>query len=151
LAITYGVPCSVVLPAAAMAPLLVEHLTDTLDARISERVRIVETEASCRYVQRLAALHGSLVRAAASSDRYELHRAVEVGHRQMFDTAGLLRRNDTRLASGELIARERLMLQLAVQINQIVARSRNQAAWDRHDRVSGQQPLGARPHPPFAS
>jgi hypothetical protein len=42
-------------------------------------VRSVEGEDAVRYMQRLAALHTSLVRAAAGSDRYELRRSAEVG------------------------------------------------------------------------
>ncbi|WP_455357115.1 hypothetical protein [Streptomyces sp. SYSU K217416] len=146
LAIIHGVPFSVVLPAAALAPLLVEHLTDPLDARASENVRIVEAEAACRYLQRLAALHASLVQAAVGSDRYEVRRAVEVGHHQLFDTADLLQRHDTRSAPGEFIARERLMLQLAVQTNQIVTPTEGDAPTVRQDRLGVQQPLG--PYPP---
>ncbi|MEV5011350.1 hypothetical protein [Streptomyces sp. NPDC055692] len=58
LALMHGVPLSIVLPAAALPPLLVEHLPDRLDTRECENARIVEVEAACRYLQRLAALHG---------------------------------------------------------------------------------------------
>ncbi|MFF1810736.1 hypothetical protein ACFVXW_16670 [Streptomyces sp. NPDC058251] len=147
LALMHGVCFSIVLPAAALAPLLVEHLPDRLDARAGGHVRIVEAEAACRYLQRLAALHAGLVQAAAvGSDRYEVRRAVEVGHHQLFDTADLLQRHDTRSASSELIARERLMLQLAVQTGQIVTPMEGDAPFPRQDRLGGQPPLG--PYPP---
>ncbi|MER5199755.1 hypothetical protein ACWD3J_41400 [Streptomyces sp. NPDC002755] len=120
LALMRGVPFSIVVPAAAVVALLVEYLPDRLDARAGENARTVESEAACRYLQRLAALHAGLVQAAASSDRYEVRRAVEIGHHQLFDTADLLQRHDTRSVSRELIARERLMLQLAVQTSRIV-------------------------------
>lgn len=123
-----------------------EHLPDQLDARTSENVRIVETEAACRYLQRLAALHAGLVEAALGSDRYEVRRAVEVGHHQLFDAADLLQRRDTRLALSELIARERLMLQLAVQTSRIVTPMKDDASSDRQDRFGRPQPLG--PYPP---
>ncbi|MFF4836964.1 hypothetical protein [Streptomyces sp. NPDC001315] len=139
LALMQGVPFSIVLPAAALAPLLVEHLPDRLDTRAGENARIIEDEAACRYLQRLAALHTGLVQAAAGSDHYEVRRAVEIGHHQLFATADLLQRHDTRSASSELIARERLMLQLAIQTRQIVT---TQCA----DRFGGQPPLG--PYPP---
>lgn len=146
LASMHGIPFSIVLPAAALAPLLVEHLPDRLGTRAGENARIVEDEAACRYLQRLTALHTGLVRAAVSSDRYEVRRAVEIGHHQLFDAANLLQRHDTRSASSELIARERLMLQLAVQTRQIVTPTQGDAAAARHDRFGGQPPLG--PYPP---
>jgi hypothetical protein len=67
LAITHGAPISIVLPATALAPLLAERLSDPLDARTSGHVRIVETEAACHYLQRLAALHARVVQAAAGT------------------------------------------------------------------------------------
>ncbi|MFM9499745.1 hypothetical protein ACKI1Q_39925 [Streptomyces galilaeus] len=146
LALMHGVPLSIVLPTAALAPLLVEHLPDRLDTRAGENARIVEAEAACRYLQRLAALHTGLVQAAVSSDRYEVRRAVEIGHHQLFDTADLLQRHDTRFASSELIARERLMLQLAVQTRQIITPPQGDAAAARHDQFGGQPTLG--PYPP---
>ncbi|MDQ1051860.1 hypothetical protein [Streptomyces sp. V4I2] len=146
LALMHGVPLSIVLPAAALAPLLVEHLPDRFDTRAGENARIVEDEAACRYLQRLAALQTGLVQAAVGSDRYEVRRAVEIGHHQLFDTADLLQRHDTRSASSELIARERLMLQLAVQTRQIVTPMQGGAAAARHDRSGEQPPLG--PYPP---
>ncbi|MFI1294238.1 hypothetical protein ACH4VM_38650 [Streptomyces sp. NPDC020792] len=145
LALMHGVPLSIVLPAAALPPLLVEHLPDRLDTRAGENARIVEVEAACRYLQRLAALHADLVQAAARSDLYEVRRAVEIGHHQLFETADLLQHHDTRSASSELIARERLMLRLAVQTRQIVTPTDGDAA-ARHDRFGGQPPLG--PYPP---
>ncbi|MFE9976224.1 hypothetical protein ACFYRD_37340 [Streptomyces hirsutus] len=146
LAVMHGLPFSIVVPAAALAPLLVEHLPEQLDARAGENVRIVEAEAACRYLQRLAALHTGLVEAALGSDRYEVRRAVEVGHHQLFDTTDLLQRRDTRSASRELIARERLMLQLAVQTSRIVTPTKGDASSDRQDQSGRQQPLG--PYPP---
>ncbi|MCX4596804.1 hypothetical protein OG819_46375 [Streptomyces sp. NBC_01549] len=146
LAPMHGIPFGIVLSAAVLAPLLVEHLSDRLGTRAGENARIVEDEAACRYLQRLTALHTGLVRAAVSSDRYEVRRAVEIGHHQLFDAADLLQRHDTRSASSELIARERLMLQLAVQTRQIVTPTQGDAAAARHDRFGGQPPLG--PYPP---
>ncbi|MFD9463139.1 hypothetical protein [Streptomyces sp. NPDC060027] len=146
LAILQGVPFVLVLPTSALAPLLVEHLSDPLEARAGENVRIVEAEAACRYLQRLAALHAGLVRAAAGSDHPEVGHAVETGHHQLFDTADLLQRHDTRSASGEFIAREQLMLQLAVQTRHIVAPTQGGAASVRHDRADVPEPLG--PYPP---
>ncbi|MER5918263.1 hypothetical protein ABT124_50575 [Streptomyces sp. NPDC001982] len=48
LAIIHRVPFSIVLPAAALTPLLVEYLSDPLDARASGHVRIVDAEAAER-------------------------------------------------------------------------------------------------------
>ncbi|MFF3617269.1 hypothetical protein [Streptomyces sp. NPDC002580] len=150
LAALHGVPLGIVLPAAALAPLLVEYLSDPLEARLGENVRIVKAEAACRYLQRLAALHAGLVRAAAGSDCPEVRRAVEIGHHQLFDAADLLQRHDTRSASGELIVREQLMLQLAVQTRHIVTPTQKGAPPVQHDRADVPQPLGPyppRPHP----
>ncbi|MEV6182291.1 hypothetical protein [Streptomyces sp. NPDC052015] len=142
LALMHGIPFSIVVPAAALASLLVRHLPERLDTRVGENARIVEDEAACHYLQRLTALHTGLVQAAVSSNRYEVRRAVEIGHHQLFDTADLLQRHDTRSASSELIARERLMLQLAVQTRRIVTPTDDDAAAARHDRFGGQPPLG---------
>ncbi len=64
---SHGVPADVGLPAMLLAPLLAEHLPGRLDARAREHVRSVEGASACRYLQRLAALHTSLVQAAAVS------------------------------------------------------------------------------------
>jgi hypothetical protein len=121
-AISRGVPANVTVPAMLLAPLLAEHLPGRMDVRAREHVHIVEGDGPCRYLQRLAALHASLVQAAAGSDRYELLRSAEVGHNLLWEAASLLQAQDTGSASDGLIARERLMLQLAHQVAQIVER-----------------------------
>ncbi|MBW8707387.1 hypothetical protein MBT84_47910 [Streptomyces sp. MBT84] len=118
-----GISVDVVLPTMLLAPLLTEDLPERLDARILEHVRIVEGDAPCRYLQRLAALHCDLVAAAVSSDRYELRRAAEIGQHLLWDAAGLLHTQDTLAASDALIARERLMLHLVDQVTQTIERS----------------------------
>ncbi|MFD5754373.1 hypothetical protein ACFWIZ_03735 [Streptomyces sp. NPDC127044] len=90
----HGVPAETALPGMVLAPLLAEHLPRRLDARAREHVRSVEGDGACRDLQRLGALHTSLGQAAA----------------------GLLQTQDTRSASADLIARERLMVQLADQV-----------------------------------
>ncbi|MFD5759248.1 hypothetical protein ACFWIZ_29655 [Streptomyces sp. NPDC127044] len=112
-AMSHGVPAEAALPGMVLAPILAEHLPRQLDARAREHVRCVEGDGACRYLQRLAALHTSLVQAAAGRDRYELRRAAEIGQHLLWDAAGLLQTQDTRSASADLIARERLMVQLA--------------------------------------
>jgi hypothetical protein len=146
LTIIHGVPFSIVLLAAALAPLLVEHLADPLDIRAHERGRIVQAEAACPCLQRLAALHAGLVRAAAGSDRYQLRRAVETSHHQLFDTADLLTRHDTLSASSELIAREQLILQLASRTSGFITRIEGDAPATRRARTGARQCLG--PCPP---
>ncbi|MFI1794445.1 hypothetical protein ACH40D_39475 [Streptomyces olivaceoviridis] len=89
-AIGHGVPVDVALPAMLLAPLLAEHLPGRLDAQARENVRSVEGDDSVRYMQRLAALHTSLVQTAAGSDRYELRRSAEIGQQLMWDAADLL-------------------------------------------------------------
>ncbi|MFD5805894.1 hypothetical protein [Streptomyces sp. NPDC127020] len=115
-----GVPLSITVPAAALAPLLVEHLSDVLDARAGENARIIDAGPACRYLHRLAALQTALTDTASHSDQYQVRRAQEVGHHQLFDTADLLQRRDTRSVSGVLITRERLMLQLVAQTSEIL-------------------------------
>ncbi|WP_239015679.1 hypothetical protein [Streptomyces sp. CdTB01] len=122
-AMSHGVPVDVALPAMLLAPLLAEHLPEQLDSRAREHVHTVEGDDACRYLQRLAALHTSLVQAAAGSDRYELRRSAEIGHNLLWDAASLLQSRDTRAVSHGLIARERLMLQLAHQVAQIIQRT----------------------------
>ncbi|MET8956061.1 hypothetical protein [Streptomyces sp. NPDC004533] len=146
LALTHGAPLSIVLPTAASTPLLMKHLLDRLDVRASGHVRIVDADAACHCLQRLAALYAGVVQAAARSNARELRRAIEIGHHQLFDTADLLQRRDTRSASSELIAAERLMLQLAIQAGQIATPAQGDARSSRQDRLGAQHPLG--PYPP---
>ncbi|MFI0511169.1 hypothetical protein ACH3Y9_12490 [Streptomyces sp. WSLK1-5] len=126
-ALSRGVPLSVTVPAALLAPLLTQYLLDQFDARARAYVRIVEADAACRYLQRLAALHTCILQAAAGSDRYEVRRSAEVGHRLLWDAAGLLQDQDTRTAAPRLIDRERLMVQLADQVAQLLERTRTRA------------------------
>ncbi|WP_406719105.1 hypothetical protein OHA53_00095 [Streptomyces althioticus] len=139
-----GVPLSIVLPAAALAPLLVEHLPDVLDARAGESVRILEAGPACRYLHRLAALHATLTDAAARSDQSQVRRALQIGHHQLFDTADLLQRRDTRSVSAVLIARERLMLQLVAQTAEILTPTADDEPSACPER-SGRQPAGRTP------
>ncbi|MGW0632054.1 hypothetical protein [Streptomyces sp. NPDC002758] len=147
----HGIPVGVVLPAILLVPLLAEYLPDRLDARAREHVRMVEGDGACRYLQRLAALHSYLVQAAVGNDRYELRRSAEVGHNLLWDAAGLLPTRDTRTFSDGLIARERLMLQLADQVAQILkhtAEDGSTAAANSArvpERPAGAHPSGARP------
>ncbi|GGX56117.1 hypothetical protein [Streptomyces chartreusis] len=123
-----GTPAGLVLPAVLLAPMLAEYLPEWLDARAGEHVRTVEGDAACRYLQRLAVLHATLVVAAAGSDRDELWRSAEIGHHLLWDAADLLQAGDTRLVSARLIDRERLMLQLAHQVAQDLERIRAKPA-----------------------
>ncbi|MEU8735023.1 hypothetical protein AB0C68_37350 [Streptomyces tendae] len=120
LASLHGIPLTITVPAAALVPLLMEHMPDVLDARAGESVRILEAGPACRYLHRLAALHATLTDAAARSDQSQVRRALQIGHHQLFDTADLLQRRDTRSVSGVLITRERLMLQLVAQTAEIL-------------------------------
>lgn len=114
------VPLSITVPAAALAPLLVEHLPDVLDARAGEHARVLDAGPACRYLHRLASLHATLTDAAARSDQYRVRRALQIGHHQLFETADLLQRRDTRSVSAVLITRERLMLQLVARTAEIL-------------------------------
>ncbi|MEU5297836.1 hypothetical protein [Streptomyces umbrinus] len=142
-----GIPGDLVLPGMLLAPLLAEQLPDQLDYRAGEHVRRVEGGAACRYLQRLAVLHASIVEAAASSDRYELRRSAQIGQNLLWDAAGLLQTQDTRSASAQLIDRERLMVQLADQVAQTLERTRTKARSGTENQPSGHEgPLG--PYPP---
>ncbi|WP_406212634.1 class I SAM-dependent methyltransferase [Streptomyces canus] len=77
------------------APLLAEHLPGRLDARARGHVPSVEEDAACQYLQRLAALHTSLVQAAADSDLDGLRRSAEIGHNLLWGAADLLQNQDT--------------------------------------------------------
>ncbi|MFE4416174.1 hypothetical protein [Streptomyces sp. NPDC056821] len=129
------------LPAMLLALLLAEHLPGRLDARAREHVRTIEGDGPCRYLQRLGALHTSLVQAAAGSDRYELRRSTEIGQHLLWDAAGLLQTQDIRAASDELVARERLMLQLAHQVAQIIERSASEDGAADADQTRGSCPF----------
>jgi hypothetical protein len=124
-AMGHGVPADIALPAMVLAPLLAEHLPGRRDARAREHVRSVEGDSACRYLHRLAALHIYLVQTATAtgSDRYELRRSAEIGQHVLWDAAGLLQRQDTRSLSAELVARERLLVQLADQVAQTLERT----------------------------
>ncbi|MET8411882.1 hypothetical protein ABZV34_27925 [Streptomyces sp. NPDC005195] len=144
----HGAPVDVALPGMVLAPLLAEHLPGRLDARAREYVRSVEGDGACRYLQRLASLHTYLVQATAGSDRYELRRAAEIGQHTLWDAAGLLQTQDTRSAAADLIARERLMVQLADQVTQILKRTPGPANADqarKPERPLGPYPPGPRP------
>ncbi|MFJ9544120.1 hypothetical protein ACIRPX_43925 [Streptomyces sp. NPDC101225] len=145
-ALRRGVPLDVALPAILLAPLIAEHLPDRLDARAREHVRMVEGDVACRYLQRLAVLQTSLVQAAVGSERYELRRSAEVGQGLLWDAAGLLQTRDTRPASADLIARERLMLQLAHQVAQILKRTAEDSTAGENQASDPGRPLG--PYPP---
>ncbi|MFC9627386.1 hypothetical protein ACFTXM_48125 [Streptomyces sp. NPDC056930] len=146
-AIGRGVPADVALPAVLLASLLAEHLPDRIDARACEHVHIVEGDGPCRYLQRLATLHTSLVQAATGSDRYELRRSAELGHNLLWDAAGLLQAQDTRSASASLIAHEGLLLQLAHQVAQIIQRPAREHRAADTDQTSEPGPLLG-PYPP---
>ncbi|WP_331732596.1 hypothetical protein [Streptomyces sp. NBC_00989] len=147
-ALGHGIPAGLVLPGALLAPLLAEYLPDRLDDRAAGHVRTVEGDAACQYLQRLAALHTYLVQAAAGSDDYALRRSAEIGQDLMWDTAGLLQTQDTRSVSSQLIDRERLMVQLADQVAQILEGTRAEARSGPEGPPRGHEgPLG-RPYPP---
>ncbi|MFF4308322.1 hypothetical protein [Streptomyces sp. NPDC001601] len=145
-ALRHGVPLDVALPAMLLAPLLAEYLPDRLDARAREHVRMVEGDVACRYLQRVAVLQTFLAQAAAGSDRYELRRSAEVGQGLLWDAAGLLQTRDTRSASADLIARERLTLQLAHQVAQILKRTAEDSTAGANQASDPGRPLG--PYPP---
>jgi hypothetical protein len=146
-AIARGIPLGIALPMALLAPLLADHLPDRLDMRARRRIRVAQGAAATGYLQRLAVLHTVLLGAAARSDRYELRRSAEIGQQLLCDAAGLLQTQDTRSASPQLIACERLMLQLADQVAQIIERTATEdGTADTDQFYAPGRPLG--PYPP---
>ncbi|WP_019074635.1 hypothetical protein [Streptomyces hokutonensis] len=147
-AIARGVPLGVAVPAALVAPLLADHLPDRLDLRARQRVRVVHGAAATGYLQRLGVLHTGLLRAAAGSDRHELRRAAGIGRHLLWDAAGLLQGQDIRQVSPQLIACERLMLQLADQVTQNTEHTtpEDAAAEDARAHTSGRT---RGPNPPW--
>ncbi|GGP80741.1 hypothetical protein [Streptomyces melanogenes] len=145
-AIRHEVPLDVALPAMLLAPLLAEHLPDWLDTQAREHVRIVEGDIACRYLQRLTVLQTLLLQAAAGSHRYELHRSAEAGQSLLWDAAGLLQTRDTCSASADLIALERLMLELAHQVAQTPGYTAQHGAAGANQVCDPGRPLG--PNPP---
>ncbi|WAZ26942.1 hypothetical protein STRCI_008628 [Streptomyces cinnabarinus] len=141
-AIRHKVPLELALPAMLLAPLVAEHPPERLDAWTREHVRMVEGDVACRCLQRLAVLHASLVRASVGSDRDQLRRSAEIGHNLLFDAAGLLQSRDTRTVSAGLIARERLMLQLAHQVAQILKCTPQDGTADAHHASAPGRPPG---------
>ncbi|MFE0547077.1 hypothetical protein ACFW2O_40210, partial [Streptomyces sp. NPDC058891] len=135
-AISHGTPIGVAVPLMLLMPLLTEHVPDHLDARAGEHVRTVESEAACRYLQRLAGLHNHLIQVAADSDLDQARRAAEISRHQLWDAAGLLIHHDTRAVSAELIARERLLVQLVALVT------------DLHSPTDAGSALGGRPAVP---
>ncbi|MCX4598250.1 hypothetical protein OG819_54910 [Streptomyces sp. NBC_01549] len=146
-AIARGVPLGIAVPVALLAPLLADHLPDRLDMRARRRVRVAHGAAATGYLQRLTVLHTGLLQAAAGSERYELRRSAEIGQQLLWDAAGLLQTQDTRSASPQLIAGERLMLQLADQVAQIIERAATPDGTADADQAHAPgRPLG--PYPP---
>ncbi|KRD17938.1 hypothetical protein [Streptomyces sp. Root264] len=148
LVLLHGLPLVTALSMAASAPLLVPRLPGALDARAGEHARVAEAEPACRYLHRLAALHTHLVHAADASDAYELRRSVDLSRRLLFDAAGLLRTHDTCPLSTDLVACERLMVQLADQVARFLQRTAGASpGFAAADQARG---LGrpSAPHPP---
>ncbi|WP_415940256.1 hypothetical protein [Streptomyces sp. 039-1] len=114
--VAHGAPWGVTLPVMLLAPTLADRLPSHLDARTRQHVRTVHGAAAVGYFQRLTTLQTFLTRAATRTDRYELCRPAEIGQHVLWDAAGLLQDQDTRTASAGLVARERLMVQLADQV-----------------------------------
>ncbi|MER7982427.1 hypothetical protein [Streptomyces sp. NPDC095817] len=144
LLLVHGAPWDVILPAVLLAPMLADRLPGYLDARAWQHVRTVHGDAAVHYLQRLTALQTVLTRAATRTDRHELLRPAEIGQHVLWDAAGLLQDQDTRSASAALIARERLMVQLADQVTSALTRLSGPTAPGQH-RTSV-SPLG--PYPP---
>ncbi|MFG2794488.1 hypothetical protein [Streptomyces sp. NPDC048419] len=143
-AVLQGVPLGIALPAALLVPLLMEHATDRLDARARANLQLVTAEAACHVLQRLAVVHTGLVQAAARHDRHALRRAVKIGHHVLFDSAELLQDDAHPGAlSGELIARNRLMLHLADRAARTITPTKSSTPPRWPHRTGRRQAVGA--------
>ncbi|MFI6340722.1 hypothetical protein [Streptomyces sp. NPDC050535] len=141
--IVHGAPWDMTLPVMLLAPMLAACVPGHLDACARQHVRTVHGDAAVRYLQRLTTVQTVLTGAATRTDRYELRRPAEIGQHVLWDAAGLLQHQDTRTASAGLIARERLMVQLADQVTSAHTRLTDQAAPRQRGAA---RPLG--PYPP---
>lgn len=109
-------PMGVVVPAMLLIPLYVSVLPHRLDALAHRFVRIIEGDPARAYLKRLILLHAQVARAAADSQIPELAHAARLGHRVLWDTAGLLAGRGTWPCCDErLLAYERLYTDLAQQ------------------------------------
>ncbi|MFF3151452.1 hypothetical protein ACFVRU_59670 [Streptomyces sp. NPDC057927] len=100
---------------------------------------------SLRRTLSFTASLAALVQAAVGRDCYELRRAAEIGQHLLWDAAGLLQTQDTRSASADLIARERLMVQLADQVTPSLRTHTEDGPADADQPGWHERPLGAYP------
>ncbi|MGW3631862.1 hypothetical protein ACWD7F_17130 [Streptomyces sp. NPDC005122] len=117
LAIRAGLAVDVAFPATALAPMLIEHLEDRLEATADAHVRRIQGKAACRYAHRLAALQNQLIQLDSHSHSHSrgthaVGSAAAIGHGLLWEAATLLQRQDTRSLAWALIEREALMLRL---------------------------------------
>ncbi|MFJ2397449.1 hypothetical protein ACIOTI_32485 [Streptomyces sp. NPDC087843] len=150
LVVVHGAPWDVILPAVLVAPMLADRLPGNLDAQARQHVRTIRGDAAVRYLQRLTALQTVLTRADTRTDRHDLPRPAEIGQHVLWDAAGLLHDQDTLTASAALIARERLMVQLADQVTSTLTRPANPTTQgQRHAPAGPLGPYPPAPHPPM--
>ncbi|MCX4919882.1 hypothetical protein [Streptomyces sp. NBC_00687] len=147
--VAHGAPWDVTLPVMLLTPMLADRLPGYLDARARQHVRTVHGAAAVGYFQRLTTVQTVLTRSATRTSRYELCRPAEIGQHVLWDAAGLLQDQDTRTVSAGLIARERLMVQLADQVASAQMRLTGSAS-PRQQQGSA-RPLGPYPPAPTSS
>ncbi|MCX4673664.1 hypothetical protein OG453_44725 [Streptomyces sp. NBC_01381] len=83
-------PVGVVVPVMLLVPLYVSVLPRHLDTVARRFVRVIEAEPARAYLGRLIVLHDQVAQAAATIDLPELSHAARLGHRVLWDAAGLL-------------------------------------------------------------
>ncbi|MFE9558453.1 hypothetical protein ACFYMW_36485 [Streptomyces sp. NPDC006692] len=103
-----GVPLMLLIPALA------EHVPGRLDARARGHARIVQDETSLRAMLGFIACH-QVLQAADDHQTPELAHAVALGHRLLWEIAGLLTHTPGSGTYERLLARERSLAQLARQ------------------------------------
>lgn len=73
-----------------LIPLYVTVLPRHLDGAARRAVRVIEDDPARAYLIRLVVLHSQIARAAAATEIPELDHAARLGHRVLWDAAGLL-------------------------------------------------------------
>ncbi|MFF3982322.1 hypothetical protein [Streptomyces sp. NPDC001828] len=132
-AMAKGLPADVGVPLMLLIPALAEHVPGCLDARAQAHVRIVRDEAGLREMLRFIGCH-QIIQAADDHETPELAQAVEVGHRLLWDIAGLLTQPAAAPVHAWLLAREDQFAQLACQAVETRAAKQER---DRHTTRTG--------------
>jgi hypothetical protein len=115
-----GIPWGVVVLAGLLVSWRASALPRALDLMARRWVRVVEIGPARERLTRLVVLHNQVVGAATAAPVPELEHAVGLGHRVLWDAAGLLA-DPARHTEAQLRAYEALFTSLAEQATQTAA------------------------------